>query len=66
MQSSVIRNIGNGVKISFPTADDRTKGIGTLWRSKLVWNGIDDNMFIVKEAHLRMLDDRHIKYDKNP
>jgi hypothetical protein len=53
------------VSITFPTDNDRTRGIGTLWRSKLLWNGIGDNTFLVRKEHLRMLKDRHIKYAKN-
>ncbi|MGH9983412.1 MAG: hypothetical protein ACRD8W_05580 [Nitrososphaeraceae archaeon] len=50
--------------ISFPTEKDRIHGIGTLFHSKLVWNGIEKNKFIVKREHLKLLDDKNIKYYK--
>ena len=54
----------NAITITFPTEADRTRGIGTLFRSKLVWNGIEKNKFIVKKQHLKLLDDKNIKYNK--
>ena len=48
--------------ISFLTEKDRINGIGTLFHSELVWSGIEKNKFIVKKEHLKLLDDKNIKY----
>lgn len=48
--------------IAFTDEDNRVRGIGTLFRSKTVWNGIGQNKFVVRKEHLELFKNKNIKY----
>jgi hypothetical protein len=49
--------------IRFKTPEDRTRGIGTLFRSGAVSVGKGD-IFIVKRQHLNLFKEQNIKYTR--
>jgi hypothetical protein len=64
IMQSVVQD-SDTLEIMFPTKQDRTHGIAVLFRSRIVWNGTADK-FYVKREHLKLLDDRDIKYSRIP
>lgn len=50
--------------IAFADEDSRVKGIGTLLRSKIIWNGVEQNKFVVRKEHLELFKNKNIKYTR--
>jgi hypothetical protein len=44
------------------TEEDKVRGIGALFRSRIVWNGIGQNKFVVRKQHLELFKNKNIKY----
>jgi hypothetical protein len=65
MQTAVARERNNYTPNTYTIKfdkKDRTRGIGTLSRSKIVSNSIKDDRFVVRKEHLQLLREKSINF----
>jgi len=63
MQKSIAAEHEATFTIRFKSKEDRTRGIAALFRSKLSSIGNGDD-FVVKQAHIDLLEHKNIKYTR--